>query len=59
MPQGGFGRTVQSAIYRAGAFGHRPKVPTDTSQLQDAARKAMSRRAFAYVAGSAGSEAES
>ncbi len=57
MPQGGFGRTVQSAIYRAGAFGHRPKVPTDTSQLEQAARKAMSRRAFAYVAGSAGSEA--
>jgi lactate 2-monooxygenase len=57
MPQGGFGRTVQSAIYRAGAFGHRPKVPTDGVQLEQAARKSMSRRAFAYVAGSAGSEA--
>ena len=27
MPHEGFGRTVQSAIYRAGAFGHRPAVP--------------------------------
>jgi len=59
MPQGGFGRTVQSAIYRAGAFGHRPKVPTDGTRLESAARKSMSRRAFAYLAGSAGSEAGS
>ena len=57
MPPEGFGRTVQSAIYRAGAFGHRPEVPTDGTQLEAAARKVMSRRGFAYVAGSAGSEA--
>jgi lactate 2-monooxygenase len=57
MPSVGFGRTVQSAIYGAGAFGHRPLVPTDSTRLEDAARKAMSRRGFAYVAGSAGSEA--
>ena len=57
MPQEGFGRTVQSAIYRAGAFGHRPEVPTDGTKLEAAARKVMSRRGFAYVAGSAGSEA--
>src|SRR6478736_5075215 len=57
MPQEGIGRTVQSAIYRAGAFGHRPAVPTDATQLESAARKSMSRRGFAYVAGSAGSEA--
>jgi lactate 2-monooxygenase len=56
MPLGGFGRAVQSAIYQAGAFGHRPKVPTDGTRLEDAARKVMSRRGFAYVAGSAGSE---
>jgi lactate 2-monooxygenase len=56
MPLGGFGRAVQSAIYQAGAFGHRPKVPTDGARLEDAARKVMSRRGFAYVAGSAGSE---
>ena len=57
MPSAGFGRTVQSAIYGAGAFGHRPRVPTDSTALEAAARKAMSRRGFAYVAGSAGSEA--
>jgi lactate 2-monooxygenase len=56
MPWESFGRTVQSAIYRAGAFGHRPEVPTDGTQLEEAARKVMSRRGFAYVAGSAGSE---
>ncbi len=57
MPSGGFGRSVQSAIYAAGAFGHRPLVPTDGTALEAAARKVMSRRGFAYVAGSAGSEA--
>jgi lactate 2-monooxygenase len=57
MPQEGIGRTVQSAIYRAGAFGRRPAVPTDGTQLEAAARKVMSKRGFAYVAGSAGSEA--
>jgi lactate 2-monooxygenase len=57
MPSVGFGRSVQSAIYGAGAFGHRPLVPTDSAALEAAARKAMSRRGFAYVAGSAGSEA--
>ncbi|WP_245603607.1 lactate 2-monooxygenase [Intrasporangium oryzae] len=57
MPLGGVGRAVQSAIYRAGAFGHRPKVPTDGTRLEAEARKVMSRRGFAYVAGSAGSEA--
>jgi len=57
MPPEGFGRAVQSAIYRAGAFGHRPEVPTDGTRLEEAARKVMSRRGFAYVAGSAGSEA--
>ena len=54
MPQEGIGRTVQSAIYRAGAFGHRPAVPTDGTRLEAAARKVMSKRGFAYVAGSAG-----
>lgn len=57
MPAAGFGRVVQSAIYRAGAFGRRPEVPTDGTQLEATARKAMTKRGFAYVAGSAGSEA--
>ncbi|NHA68036.1 alpha-hydroxy-acid oxidizing protein [Phycicoccus flavus] len=51
------GRLVQSAIYRAGTFGHRPVVPTDAGRLEAAAERAMSRRDFAYVAGSAGGEA--
>lgn len=34
MPQEGIGRTVQSAIYRAGAFGRRPAVPTDGTQAR-------------------------
>src|SRR6478672_12901985 len=55
MPPESIGRTVQSAIYRAGAFGRRPEVPTDGTQLETAARKVMSKRGFAYVAGSAGS----
>ncbi|WP_377641286.1 alpha-hydroxy-acid oxidizing protein [Oryzobacter terrae] len=51
------GRAAQSAIYRAGSFGRRPRVPTDGTALEDAARRVMSTRAFAYVAGSAGGEA--
>src|SRR5512139_98205 len=57
MPFPDLGRTAQSAIYRAGTFGRRPRVPTDGAALEDAARRAMSRRGFAYVAGSAGGEA--
>ncbi len=57
MPLGGVGRAVQAAIYRAGAFGTVPEVPTDGHLLEAAARKRLSRRAFAYIAGSAGSEA--
>ncbi|MDN5797301.1 MAG: alpha-hydroxy-acid oxidizing protein [Intrasporangium sp.] len=56
MSLSGFGRGVQSAVYRAGALGHRPRVPTDGGRLEAAAERSMSRRAFAYVAGSAGSE---
>ncbi len=50
------GRTAQSAIYRAGSFGRRPRVPTAGTALEDAARAVMSERGFAYVAGSAGGE---
>ncbi|MEO6997635.1 MAG: alpha-hydroxy-acid oxidizing protein [Terracoccus sp.] len=57
MTLGDFGRAAQSAIFRDGVFGRRPAVPTDGTKLEDAARKAMSRKGFAYVAGSAGSEA--
>ncbi len=57
MPFTEIGKAAQSAIYRAGTFGRRPKVPTDGAALEDAARRVMSRRGFAYVAGSAGGEA--
>ena len=51
MPFTEIGKAAQSAIYRAGTFGRRPKVPTDGNALEDAARRVMSRRGFAYVAG--------
>ncbi|MBD3783124.1 MAG: alpha-hydroxy-acid oxidizing protein [Micrococcales bacterium] len=53
----GIGRLAQSAVYRAGSFGRRPAVPTDGTRLEEAAERVMSRRGFAYVAGSAGGEA--
>lgn len=53
-PPASFGRQVQGDIYREGAFGRLPTVPTNPAALREAARKAMSDRAWAYVAGSAG-----
>ena len=50
----GPGRERQSAIYRAGALGRRPAVPTDFATLERRARRASSRAAWAYVAGGAG-----
>ncbi|MBL0888845.1 alpha-hydroxy-acid oxidizing protein, partial [Myceligenerans indicum] len=49
-------RTVQSGIYTAGAYGHRPVVPTSPDRLESAARKAMTRRAAAYITGGAGAQ---
>ena len=46
----------QSEIYLAGVRGIRPTVPVDARQLAMAARAAMSREAFAYLAGGAGGE---
>ena len=51
-----YGRDTQSTIYRDGATGRTPLVPTSWRGLEDAARRAMSRAAWAYVAGSAGTE---
>ncbi|MEP7090051.1 MAG: alpha-hydroxy-acid oxidizing protein [Nocardioidaceae bacterium] len=48
------GRARQESIFRAGVFGHRPSVPTDAAELERAARRHCSRRAWAYVAGGAG-----
>ena len=52
----GFGRETQSTIYLSGASGRRPAVPTGSAELADAAHRAMSPKAWAYVAGSSGSE---
>jgi isopentenyl diphosphate isomerase/L-lactate dehydrogenase-like FMN-dependent dehydrogenase len=54
-----FGRDTQSAIYRDGATGRRPVVPTSWAALEAAARRAMSPIAWAYVAGSSGAESTS
>nr|WP_284289796.1 alpha-hydroxy-acid oxidizing protein [Angustibacter aerolatus] len=56
---GGFGRVRQAAVYGAGVLGHRPPVPTGWTALERAARRAMSPRAWAYVAGGAGRETTS
>lgn len=56
QPAAGFGRTTQTTIYRDGASGRRPAVPTESHGLESAARRAMSPQAWAYVFGSSGSE---
>lgn len=53
----GPGRTRQNAIYRPGALGIAPAVPSDLDELERRARRAMSRRAWAYISGGAGSGA--
>jgi lactate 2-monooxygenase len=50
------GSRRQQEIYRDGARGRKPAVPIDFARLEARARKRMSRRAFAYVAGGAGLE---
>ena len=47
----------QASIYLQGLAGRRPAVPTNGVMLEAAAEKVMTARAFAYVAGGAGSEA--
>src|SRR5699024_6784377 len=53
----GPGRSRQNAIYRPGALGIAPTVPTDVTELERRAKRAMSRKAWAYVAGGAGTGA--
>ncbi|WP_433044669.1 alpha-hydroxy-acid oxidizing protein [Dactylosporangium sp. CS-033363] len=48
------GRARQGVVYRQGALGRRPSVPTDAAELEERARRRMSARAWAYVAGGAG-----
>ncbi|WP_353354037.1 alpha-hydroxy-acid oxidizing protein [Intrasporangium sp. DVR] len=54
--QDSVGRRVQSRIYREGVFGRRPAVPVEPAALEEAARRKLSARARAYVAGSAGQQ---
>lgn len=48
------GRARQNQIYTDGVFGRKPKVPTNFEALERAARRKMSAKAWAYVAGGAG-----
>ncbi len=47
---------LQAEIYLDGLVGQRPLVPAGALALEDKARRVMSERAFAYVAGGAGAE---
>lgn len=51
----GPGRARQNAIYRDGVLGRNPKIPTSFSELERAAKRKVSPKAWAYVAGGAGS----
>lgn len=46
----------QKKIYIDGMAGIKPRVPVDPSKLEKKAKKAMSREAWAYIAGGAGQE---
>jgi isopentenyl diphosphate isomerase/L-lactate dehydrogenase-like FMN-dependent dehydrogenase len=55
-PRRGYGLRRQEEVYLAGVRGRKPAVPVAAAKLQAHARKKMSRRAYAYVAGGAGLE---
>jgi isopentenyl diphosphate isomerase/L-lactate dehydrogenase-like FMN-dependent dehydrogenase len=52
----GAGRRRQDEVYRAGVYGHHPRVPVAARALQARAKQALNARAYAYVAGGAGGE---
>ena len=56
MHDEGAGRERQRDVYMGGVRGRKPAVPVAAQQLEERARKAMSRQGFAYVAGGAGLE---
>ena len=56
MDEAGAGRRRQNEVYRAGVYGHHPKVPTAVRALQARAKQALNPRAYSYVAGGAGDE---
>jgi isopentenyl diphosphate isomerase/L-lactate dehydrogenase-like FMN-dependent dehydrogenase len=55
-PLDGLGRERQADLYLGALRGRRPAVPVAAELLEDRARKVMSRKGFAYVAGGAGLE---
>jgi len=56
MLQSDVGRGRQTEIYLRGVGGLRPTVPVSAARLEAAARARLSARAWAYLAGGAGSE---
>ncbi len=48
------GRARQNSIYTNGVYGRKPNVPTNFEDLERAAKRKMSAKAWAYVAGGAG-----
>jgi lactate 2-monooxygenase len=50
------GPTRETAIYLGGVSGRRPRVPIDVAKLEAAAKRSMSREAYAYIAAGAGNE---
>jgi lactate 2-monooxygenase len=57
MVDEGPGRTTQSDVFRAGVSGIRPRIPVRWDDLVAAARRRVSDDAWAYLAGSSGTEA--
>ena len=49
VPNPGPGRARQSEIYRGGAIGRRPAVPTDFGELERLAERVCSPRAVSYT----------
>jgi isopentenyl diphosphate isomerase/L-lactate dehydrogenase-like FMN-dependent dehydrogenase len=56
QPARGFGLQRQEEVYLAGVRGRKPAVPVAAAELEARARRQMSRRTYAYVAGGAGLE---
>ena len=56
QPPRGFGLARQEEVYLAGVRGRKPAVPVAAAKLEARARRHMSRRTYAYVAGGAGLE---
>ncbi|WP_346621294.1 lactate 2-monooxygenase [Blastococcus montanus] len=57
MDEAGAGRRRQNEVYRAGVFGHSPRVPVSIRRLKERAERVLDARAYGYVAGGAGDEA--